>query len=108
MKSPFFPRGRFFWSGGTADPALAPGGGLTAKLPQPFATWLNRAMRTEYFRERRDRLRGGPPRTPQPCGTYAAAKRHQRNSEPLCDACRQAISEKNAEQYRKRKARTAG
>ena len=35
----------------------------------------------------------------QPCGTIAAARRHQRNSEkfgPLCDACRQAIrDEKN-------------
>ena len=35
----------------------------------------------------------------QPCGTIAAARRHQRNPEkfgPLCDACRQAIrDEKN-------------
>lgn len=26
----------------------------------------------------------------QPCGTPAAAKRHQRDGEPLCRACRQA------------------
>lgn len=25
-----------------------------------------------------------------PCGTLAAARRHRRNGEPLCDACREA------------------
>jgi hypothetical protein len=40
-----------------------------------------------YARRYRDRKRGGPPRTPQPCGTRAAATRHRRRGEPLCDAC---------------------
>ena len=39
---------------------------------------------------RRDELRGGPPRDLQPCGTVAAARRHQRAGEPLCEACRTA------------------
>ena len=38
----------------------------------------------------RDRRRGGPPRTVEPCGTRAAAKRHRRNDEPIDDACRDA------------------
>ena len=38
----------------------------------------------------RDNKRGGPARVPQPCGTYAAYRRHARNSEEPCKACRQA------------------
>lgn len=64
-------------------------------------------MRNEYFRERRNRLRGGPPREPQPCGTWAAACRHQRRGEPLDDACKQAVTDHNAEMYRVRKSRAA-
>jgi hypothetical protein len=41
-------------------------------------------------RRYRDRKRGKPPRTPLPCGTRAAATRHRRKGEPLCDACREA------------------
>lgn len=55
------------------------------------------------FAEYRDRLRGGPPRALKPCGTLAAARRHQRKSEPLDDACRAALAEHAREQYRKRK-----
>lgn len=39
-----------------------------------------------YQREHR---RGAhKPRTPKPCGTNAAAKRHQRHGEPTCFPCR--------------------
>lgn len=31
------------------------------------------------------------PRELRPCGTPAAARRHQRSGEPLCDACREAL-----------------
>ena len=41
----------------------------------------------------RDRVRGGPPRQPQPCGTYAAYRRHQRYGEQPCDLCRVAKNE---------------
>lgn len=50
----------------------------------------------------RDRLRGGPPREPQPCGTLAAVRRHQRNHEPLDDACRDAYNAAHRAMYRKR------
>lgn len=40
---------------------------------------------------RRERRRGGlKPRTPQPCGTPAAAHRHRANNEPPCFKCRVA------------------
>ena len=51
-------------------------------------------------RRYRDRQRGGQPRTPTPCGTsYGAVRRHQRNKEPLCAACRAFLHD----QYEKRK-----
>ena len=56
------------------------------------------------FAEYRDRRRGGPPRTPQPCGTIGAARRHQRASEPLCDLCRPVWAAHQHEQYERRKA----
>lgn len=59
----------------------------------------------ERARRYRARLRGGEPRPLEPCGTWAAAKRHERNGEPLDDACRQARDDHNAEQYAKRKAK---
>ena len=34
------------------------------------------------------------PKTPQPCGTAAAVKRHRYNNEPVCDLCRQADRER--------------
>lgn len=39
----------------------------------------------------------------QPCGTYAAARRHQRSSEPVCDACAAALAEHQRAMYEKRK-----
>lgn len=39
----------------------------------------------------------------KPCGTIAAARRHQRRKEPLCDACEQAVrDEKNTRAQRRR------
>ena len=40
----------------------------------------------------------------QPCGTYAAARRHQRNKEPLCYACTIALAEHQQEMYEGRKS----
>lgn len=57
----------------------------------------------ERSRVYRDRKRGKPARTPSPCGTYAAARRHIRKGEPLDDQCRQALSAYQAEQHLKRK-----
>lgn len=47
-------------------------------------------MSAERQKRYRNRLRGGPARVPKPCGTVAAYRRHQRNGEPPCDACRKA------------------
>jgi hypothetical protein len=57
------------------------------------------------FAEYRDRLRGGPPRSLQPCGTYAAAKRHQRAGEPLDGPCREALRVHQHDMYLRRKDR---
>lgn len=57
----------------------------------------------EYQRRYRDRLRGGPPRDPAPCGTYAAYRRHKRRGEQPCDACREAYNERQRENYRRRR-----
>lgn len=43
------------------------------------------------------------PKPTQPCGTVAAARRHERHGEPVCDACRAALRAHNAEQYERRK-----
>ncbi len=50
--------------------------------------------------------RTGQPGRPvtQPCGTVAAYRRHGRNGEEPCEACRQAERERQAELYRRRKA----
>lgn len=56
---------------------------------------------------RRDRLRGGPPRELQPCGTIGAIRRHQRAGEKLCDLCAPVEAERQARLYRARKARKA-
>lgn len=40
----------------------------------------------------------------QPCGTYAAARRHQRKGEPLCYACTIALAAHQQEMYEKRKS----
>lgn len=57
----------------------------------------------ERSRTYRDRKRGGPPRKPKPCGTVAAARRHQRAGEALCAKCAPVWSAHQAEQYRKRR-----
>lgn len=43
-------------------------------------------------------------RKTQPHGTIAAARRHERRGEQLCDPCRTARSEHNAAQHRRRRA----
>jgi len=40
--------------------------------------------------------------TPEPCGTYAAARRHLRKDEPLCAACEVALKNYQAETYQRR------
>lgn len=57
------------------------------------------------YQEYRDRLRGGPARVPEPCGTMAAVRRHERNGEALDDACREERNRNARELYRKRKGR---
>lgn len=61
------------------------------------------ADRSAYHKARREQERGGPARVPKPCGTVAAARRHQRAGEPLCAACAEAWRAKNAAAYRARK-----
>lgn len=61
------------------------------------------ADRRAYYAERRAALRGGPPRVPQPCGTYAAARRHQRAGEGLCEPCRAALAEHQRAMHQRRK-----
>jgi hypothetical protein len=59
-------------------------------------------MNASSQRAYRDRLRGGPPRQPQPCGTYAAFQRHKRHGEEPCVACREAYNAHQRDMYRKR------
>lgn len=61
-------------------------------------------MTRSRFAEYRDRQRGGPPRVPEPCGTIAAARRHQRAHEPLCALCAPVWAEHQHRMYEKRKA----
>ena len=49
-------------------------------------------MSAERQRQYRDRLRGGPARTPAGCGTYAAYRYHERHGEPIDQACRDAYN----------------
>jgi hypothetical protein len=65
-------------------------------------------VNAESQRAYRDRKRGGPPRTPKPCGTMAAYRRHQRHGEPIDDACREAYNAEQRRLYRLRKRSTAG
>ncbi len=51
---------------------------------------------TERQRAWRDRQRGGPPRVTKQCGSIAAARRHQRAGEPLCDLCRPVWNSRRA------------
>lgn len=63
----------------------------------------------EYQRQYRASkgARTGRPGRPvtQPCGTEAAYRRHGRNGETPCDACKVAHSVRQAELYRRRIAR---
>ncbi len=59
----------------------------------------------ERSRAYRDRKRGGPARTPQPCGTLAAYRRHERAQEAPCQACKAAHAEHQRALYTKRKGR---
>lgn len=43
------------------------------------------------------------PPTVKPCGTYAAARRHQRRGEPLCAACVAALAEHQHRMYLRRR-----
>lgn len=70
-----------------------------------------RPSRAEYFRQRRaaravaaGRTPGKPgPEPTRQCGTYAAARRHQRKGEPTCSLCRLAMTEYINNLRRKRK-----
>ena len=55
----------------------------------------------------RDKKRGTPPPPLKACGTYAAARRHQRHKEPLCADCRVALNERQREIYARRRQRIA-
>ncbi len=57
----------------------------------------------ERAKAHRDKVRGGPPRVPQPHGTTAAYARHLRHDETPCEPCRKANAERHRELYRKRK-----
>lgn len=73
----------------------------------PKAT-AQRRWRAKKAREegREPGKRGRPPT--QPCGTVAAYKRHLRNDEEPCDACRAANSDYHRELYQRRKNRAKG
>ncbi len=64
------------------------------------------ASDAERARRYRDKQRGGPPRSPAPHGTAAAIKRHERDAEPLCDACRLERNRIQREKYAARRARS--
>lgn len=53
----------------------------------------------DYQRAYRDRKRGGPPRALAECGTLAAAFRHRRHSEPVCEACAEAYRQYYRDRY---------
>ena len=56
----------------------------------------------ERKRRQREREAMGEGFTPEPCGTYAAARRHLRKDEPLCAACEVALKNYQAETYQRR------
>lgn len=53
----------------------------------------------------RDKKRGAPVPPLKECGTYAAARRHQRRKEALCDLCRMALNTRQRELYARRRAK---
>lgn len=57
----------------------------------------------ERARRYRDKKRGGEPRVPKPCPSIAAARRHQRNGEPMCGPCEALWREHQRKMYEQRK-----
>ncbi len=62
------------------------------------------ADRREYWRAKRAKERGGPPRELKPHGTLAALRRHERAHETPCAACLKARSDHQAKMAAQRKA----
>ncbi len=54
-----------------------------------------------------DRRSSSPQPPYQPCGTYAAARRHQRNGQELCADCRKVLRRTWARQRRAQRERAA-
>lgn len=67
-----------------------------------------RPTRAEVQRAYRDKLRGGPPREPEPCPSVAAARRHQRAGEEMCSGCRVVWREYRRPIQRANRARKRG
>lgn len=65
---------------------------------------INERIVSDYWVRMRAERRGGPPRTPKPCGTRAAAMRHLRRGEPLDAACDAARKAWERERSRRRRA----
>ncbi|MER5322397.1 DUF7368 family protein [Streptosporangium roseum] len=59
---------------------------------------------TAGARLKKKRVRTRPQKRLKPCGTYAAARRHQKNHEPLCDPCADAFSQYRRDYNASRKA----
>jgi len=58
--------------------------------------------RRAQWRASQQRRRAGiPARSNQPCGTVAAARRHYRNNEPPCEACKNAERERARDRRRR-------
>ena len=70
---------------------------------KPAKLHVPHPKQAEYTRRSRDKVRGGPPRTPLPCGTRSAATRHRRNGEPVCDECVAAEREYQRNRHEARK-----
>lgn len=62
----------------------------------------------DHQRNYRDRLRGAPARKAKPHGTFAAARRHQKAGEEMCEPCAAAYRAYHRAAYRKRVARAEG
>ena len=58
----------------------------------PVSTIVTDMAMTNAEKQQAYRIRNGAvPRGPlKPCGTTAAARRHRRRGEPVCDLCREA------------------
>jgi hypothetical protein len=66
---------------------------MTVQDGYPMCTAHAKEARALNRLEQRERLREAetkPARPLMPCGTEAAFKRHRRNQEPPCDACKYA------------------